>query len=434
MFRPSLCGESALTVSTRRALGVVVGVMGLLAVAAACGSGSGTTKGPVTLNWYIFPEFSGAFVKSAQQCSAHSGGSYKIKIQTLPNAADGQRQQMVRRLAADDSSLDILGLDVTWTPEFAEAGWIQPWPQSVAQQVEKGTLKSMVDTATWNGKLYSAPFNTNTQLLWYRKDLVPHPPKTWKQMIAMANQLATQGKPHYIEIQGAQYEGYTVWFNTLVNSAGGKIVSDDGQKVILGQPAVQALDTIHDLVHSKGADPSIGNQMEDQTRLQFEAGVAAFELNYPYVYPSAKADVPDIFKNMRWTVYPTVKPGEPTHVTIGGIDLAVGKFSKHKAQAFAAIQCLRNPQNEIRNATLGGLPPVLESIYSQPAFQKAYPMWKAIFDTLKQASVRPKTPAYQSVSLQISYTLSPPSSVSGTDVGTLKSRIQDAINSKGLVP
>jgi multiple sugar transport system substrate-binding protein len=415
-------------------LGVVMGVMGLLAAAAACGQSSGSTKGPITLNWYIFPEFSGAFVKSAQQCSAHSGGAYTIKIQTLPNAADGQRQQMVRRLAADDSSLDILGLDVTWTPEFAAAGWIQPWPKNLAEQVEKGTLKTMVNTATWDGKLYSAPFNTNTQLLWYRKDLVPHPPKTWKQMIAMANALAKQGKPHYIEIQGAQYEGYTVWFNTLVNSAGGQIVSPDGQKVVLGKPAELALNTIHELTHSKGVDPSLGNQMEDQNRLQFEAGVAAFELNYPYVYPSAKADVPKIFKDMRWTMYPTVKPGVPAHVTIGGIDLAVGKFSKHKSQAFAAIQCLRNKQNEIRNAVLGGLPPVLESIYSDKAFQKAYPMWKAIFETLKNASVRPKTPAYQSVSLQISYTLSPPSSVSASDLGTLKSSIQDAIDSKGLVP
>src|SRR3954453_21166032 len=152
MFRALQPRASFLTVSTRQALGAVVGVMGLLAVAAACGSGSGTTKGPVTLNWYIFPEFSGAFVKSAQQCTAHSGGSYKIKIQTLPNAADGQRQQMVRRLAADDSSLDILGLDVTWTPEFAGAGWLQPWPDSEAQKVRQGTLQTMIDTATWNGK------------------------------------------------------------------------------------------------------------------------------------------------------------------------------------------------------------------------------------------------------------------------------------------
>jgi multiple sugar transport system substrate-binding protein len=253
-------------------------------------------------------------------------------------------------------------------------------------------------------------------------------------MISMANKLAEEGKPHYIEIQGAQYEGYTVWFNTLVNSAGGQIMNDQGTKVTLNHSAVAALDTIHELANSNVADPSLANQMEDQTRLQFEAGVAAFELNYPYVYPSAKADVPDIFKNMRWTTYPTVKPGEPAHVTIGGIDLAVGAFSHHQQQAFQAIQCLRSPKNEIRNAVLGGLPPVLEKVYSDPSFQKAYPMWKAIFDTLKQASVRPKTPAYQSVSLQISYTLSPPSSVSASTLGTLKGRLDDAINSKGLVP
>ena len=197
---------------------------------------------------------------------------------------------------------------------------------------------------------------------------------------------------------------------------------------------MKALDTIHALANSPAADPSLADQMEDQNRLQLEAGRAAFELNYPFVYPSMKADEPDLFKNFAWALYPAVKPGEPAHVTIGGIDLAVSAYSKHKQQAFEATLCLRSPQNEIQNAVLGGLPPVLESVYSDPAFQKAYPMWKAIFDTLKQASVRPQTPAYQSVSLQISHTLSPPSSVSAKDLGTLRGRIEDALNSKGLVP
>src|SRR5439155_7261220 len=146
-------------------IGLALSAMAL-AVAAGCGGG-GSSGGTVTLNWYIFPEFSGAFVKGAADCSKASNGRYQIKIQTLPNAADGQRQQMVRRLAADDSSLDILGLDVTWTPEFAEAEWLQPWPESQAHQVREGTLQTMIETATWNDKLYSAPFNTNTQLLWY---------------------------------------------------------------------------------------------------------------------------------------------------------------------------------------------------------------------------------------------------------------------------
>ena len=80
-------------------------------------------------------------------------------------------------------------------------------------------------------------------------------------------------------------------------------------------------------------------------------------------------------------------------------------------------------------------PPVLESIYSRPAFQKAYPMWKAIFDTLKQASVRPKTPAYQNISIVISHSVSPPNSISpSSTLKTINGQIKDALASKGLIP
>ena len=48
-------------------------------------------------------------------------------------------------------------------------------------------------------------------------------------MITDADQLAKQGKPHYIEEQGAQYEGLTVWFNSMVDSAGGQIITADEQ-------------------------------------------------------------------------------------------------------------------------------------------------------------------------------------------------------------
>ncbi len=410
----------------------------LLGAATACGSAS--AGGTATLGWYIFPEPSGAFAQAARECSQASNGEYKIALRKLPNDADGQREQMVRRLAAGDTALDILGLDVTWTPEFAEAKWIEPWPADRAAQVEKGTLPAMVDTATWDGRLYSAPFNTNIQLLWYRKDLVQQVPRTWNEMISAAEQLAQQGKPHYIEIQGAQYEGYVVWFNSLVHSAGGQILegnSAQSQRVALGQPAVDALQVIHDLAHSPAADPSLSNQHEDENRLAFEAGHAPFMLNWPYVYPAAKQDVPKIFQNMGWAVYPSVSPDVPAHPTIGGIDLAVSAYSKHKQQAFDAIQCLRQPKHEITNAIKGGLPPVLEDIYQNPPkdFRDQYPFYEVIYQSLKQASVRPLTPAYQSVSVAIASTLSPPSSVNPQrDVKALRSQIDDALHSKGLIP
>ena len=107
--------KPALRSSRKGARYVGVTLIGALAAAglAACGTSSAGTGGPVTLNFYNFPDNSGAIQQGVDACSAKSGGKYVIKYHKLPNGADGQRQQMVRRLAAHDSAMDILGLNVT---------------------------------------------------------------------------------------------------------------------------------------------------------------------------------------------------------------------------------------------------------------------------------------------------------------------------------
>jgi trehalose/maltose transport system substrate-binding protein len=418
-----------------RALGAgVVGVALASMALAACGT-SGAGTGPVTLNFYSFDDPSGAVATAVKNCSAQSGGKYTVTYNKLPKAADDQRLQLARRLAAADASMDILGLDVTWEAEFAEAGWILPWTGTFKQQAENGTLKAPLETATWKGKLYAVPYNSNTQLLWYRSDLVKTPPTTWDQMISQAEALAKQGKPHLIEIQGAQYEGTTVWFNTLVASAGGSILTPDGTKASLGAPAVKALGIMKRLATSEVADPSLPVQMEDQNRLAMEAGTAAFQLNYPFVYPSMKADKPDLFKHFKWALYPRVNANEPAHVTIGGIDMAISKYSPHPDLAFQAALCLRNKQNQLNAAIKGGLPPTLESLYHDPAMFKDYPFHADILTALQQASVRPKTPAYQNISITISHLVSPPAGIQPASTEqTMKSQINDALQSKGLIP
>jgi multiple sugar transport system substrate-binding protein len=401
---------------------------------AACGSSSAGT-GPVTLNYYIFPDNSGVFQQAVDTCSKQSGGRYRIMYNKLPNDADGQRQQMVRRLAAGDASMDILGLDVTWEAEFAEAGWILPWTGTYKQQASAGVLKVPLQTATWKGKLYAAPYNSNTQLLWYRSDLVPNPPKTWDEMISDAEALAKAGKPHLIEIQGAQYEGTVVWFNTLLASAGGSVLTPDAFHVSMGAPAVKALTTMKRLATSGAADPSLPVQKENDNRLAMEAGSAAFQLNYPFIYPSMKADQPKLFKSLKWTLYPRVNANEPAHVTIGGIDLAISRYSRHRDLAFQGALCLRNRANQLVNATKGGYPPTIASLYNDPAMFKDYPFHADILAALQSATVRPKTPAYQSLSIVISHQVSPPGKINPASTEkAMVSQLNDALQSKGLVP
>ncbi|MGW1067841.1 ABC transporter substrate-binding protein [Streptomyces aureus] len=394
-----------------------------------------TSGGPITLNWYNFPDDSGALAGAASTCTKQSGGRYRISYNKLPRTADGQRQQLVRRLAAKDATVDIIGLDVTWPAEFAEAKWILPWTGADRAAAVRDTLEVPLRTATWKGRLYAVPYNTNTQLLWYRKDLVPTPPSTWAEMLLMAGRLAKQGKPHYVEIQGAQYEGLTVWFNTLVESAGGSILNATATAPRLGPPAVRAATVMKTLATSAAADPSLSNQMEDQNRLAMESGSAAFEINYPFVYPSMKANNPKLFKQFRWAPYPAVERGRPARPTIGGIDLAVGAYSRHPAAAFEAALCLRNRQNQLSAALKGGLPPTLRPLYSDPSLVKNYPFASTVLAALESASIRPKTPAYQNVSIAISHTLSPPNGIDPRpDVQKISGQIEDALASKGLIP
>jgi multiple sugar transport system substrate-binding protein len=425
-------------VHRRKRLARTAGVAALLVAApllASCG-GSANASGAVTLNFYSFPDNSGAVQQAVTDCTKASGGKYVISYNKLPSAADGQRDQLVRRLAAHFSGVDIMGLDVTWESEFANAGWILPWTGANKSAAENGTLQGPLNTAIVNGQLYAVPYNSNTELLWYRSDLVPTPPTTWSQMIADSEKLAAQGKPHLIEIQGAQYEGAVVWFNTLLASAGGSVLTPDDKHVSLGAPAVKALSIIQQLAHSSAADPSLSVQMEDQNRLAMESGTAAFELNYPFVYPSMKADDgKTLFKSFKWAPYPSVNPGQPAKVTLGGIDLAVSKYSKHPSMAFQASLCLRNAAHQKIAATEGGLPPTLASVYDDPSLQAAYPFRALIKTQIENGSVRPKTPVYQSLSIAMSHLLSPPNNVSAVSTEkTMVSQLNDALQSKGLIP
>jgi multiple sugar transport system substrate-binding protein len=391
---------------------------------AACGGSSG---GPANINVWVFNEPSGSFKDAAKRCTQQSNGKYKISLNALSNQADQQRQSLVRRLAAKDSSIDIAGMDVVWTAEFAAAGWIKEWPTDLANQVKQGTLPGPLTTATYNGKLYAAPANSNTQLLWYRKDKVDKPADTWTGLIDQAKQLKT-----HIEIQGAQYEGVVVWFNSLVQSAGGTIVK--GDQVTLGAGGQKAADIISQLAHSSAADPSLASQHEDENRLAFEAGTAFFQVNYPFIYPSAKDSAPKIFKEIAWAPYPGVEAGQPAKAPIGGINWGVGSYTKHPREAFEAAACMRNEENEKEAAIKGGLPPTLESLYSDPELKKAYPFADLIKQQLANAAVRPVTPAYADVSLAIAKAVSPPSSIK-TDgfVNALRGTLKDALDSQALL-
>jgi multiple sugar transport system substrate-binding protein len=421
----------------------------LVASLSACGGGSGEGGTP-TLHWYVFKEPSGAFAEAAKDCTKSADGKYRIDLVDLPSNADEQREQLVRRLAAKDSDIDIIGMDVIWTAEFAEAGWIDAIPDDVAAEVTKGRLDAAVQSATYRDRLYAAPFNSNAQMLWYRTDLTKEPPTTWKEMIATAEELEADGKPSQVLGQGQRYEGLVVWFTSLLESAGGHVLNADGTKVSLETgPTRKALQVMADYSTSSVAPSNFATAREDDGRLAWEKGDAAFLTNYSFVWPSANGNAPDLAKDMRWARFPGVDEGTPSKVTIGGINLGVGGYSDHADLAADAVRCLVADEHQITNATKGGLLPVTEALYDDPKLTeattevevggkkkevRAFPYAEVIKEELKDAVQRPQTPYYNDVALAIARTLHPTEGIDPKkDVQRLRDAIEAALKGEGLL-
>ena len=388
----------------------------------ACGSDSGGKK---TLRFYGGTENSGALAQALKDCSTDK---YDISLEILPPGADDQREQLVRRLAAKDSAIDLINMDVVWTDEFAGAGWVKEWTGKNKEEASKGVLKGPLETATVNGKLYGAPYNSNTQLLWYRKDRVKTPPKTWGDMIKQSKQIGSKGK---VLVQGAQYEGLTVWFNSLLESAGGSVLENADKVSLQPGPTEAALEAMKQT--TTVGDPSLSTQKEDESRLAFQKGDASFMVNYPFIYPSAKEEAPEVFKQIGWADYPPVKAGQ-SRPPLGGYNIGVGAYTKSSDDAFQAALCIRNEKNQKNLNIKAGLPPTLESLYDDPAVKKANPYIDSIKRALQDPAIRPESAAYNDISLAIQKTLSPPSSIDPQSTSDkLKQRVSDALESKGLL-
>ena len=382
------------------------------------------------LRWYVFKEPSGAFARAARDCSALSGGRYRIELADLPADADQQREQLVRRLAARDRDIDIIGMDVIWTAEFAEAGWVLEWRGAGARAASSGTIPATLETGRYEGKLYAAPFTTNAQLLWYRKDRLRRPPRTWDEMVRQAERL---GHGNRIQVQAARYEGLTVWFTSLLASAGGRVLDEAGE-VALGPPAVEALEVMRAVAGSPAADPSLANSREDETRLAFQSGTSTFMVNYPYVYASAREEAPEVFRNLGWARWPRVLPDEPSRVVLGGLNLGVAAYSEHPREAFAAALCLKSPANQVVAAAIGGLPPTQDRLYDDARVRRVFPFADLLRDALRDAARRPASPVYNDISLAVQMTLHPPREIEPrADAERLRERTREALRSGGLL-
>jgi multiple sugar transport system substrate-binding protein len=403
-------------------------ISGLVLMAGGCGfsEDSGGGSGPA-IKWYVFNEPGGAFEQAIETCNKQAKGRWHVQYERLPTKADAQRELVARRLAAEDSDIDVIGMDVIWTAEFAEAGWIREWTGERRRRAVEGKLQGPVRTATYQDRLWGIPFTSNTQYLFYRKDRVKPPPPdfTWDEMIDQA-----AGSGRAIEVQAARYEGYVVWINSLIASAGGQIVDEEGNVKLDERTARRAAEIIKKLATSKAAPAGMSNNQEDQARLNFQAGGSDFQVNYSFVYASA-AEVEGFQEKIGVAPWPRVDKDKPSRVTLGGINNSVSAYSKQPEIAFEAAECLAQAENQIVATEKGGLAPTSDALYNNPRVKKVQPFAEVTRRSIEEGVPRPVTPAYADISSAIQRAMHPPDELDpNAVVEDLETKLEKAAEGK----
>ena len=337
------------------------------------------------------------FKKYVAPWEAKTGNT--VTLVPMPASTTDQFAQYRLWLAAGSTDIDIFQTDVIWAPQLAndlvdltEAG----------KDLAATEFPSIIQSQTVNGKLVALPIFTDAPALYYRKDLLEKygvaVPKTWDELTVAAQKIqdgeraAGKGDFWGFVWQGNAYEGLTCDALEWVKSfGGGQIVEPDGTVSINNPNAVKAIETAKGWVGTISPEGVLAYGEED-SRGVWQTGNAAFMRNWPYAYTLGNSGDSAVKGLFDVTTLPVGKEGDKPASTLGGWNVAVSKYSKHKDAAISLALYLAGPEVQKMRALNESNLPTIVSLYDDADIksqQPIIPLWKDVF---LNAVPRPSAP------------------------------------------
>jgi trehalose/maltose transport system substrate-binding protein len=219
-------------------------------------------------------------------------------------------------------------------------------------------------------------------ILYYRTDLLKKygynaPPTTWDELAAMSKKIQAgerASNPNFYGFvyQGNAYEGLTCDALEWLASSGAGHFIDNGKVTIDSPKAVATLNLFRSWVGDI-SPRGVTSYQEEDARNAFDSGNAAFMRNWPYAYAASKGTPVD--GKFDVTVLPHGAGGQSVG-TVGGWQLGVSKYSKHKGASIELVRYLTSPAVEKFDAIYNSNVPTIPVVAQDPAVVAANPYLK----------------------------------------------------------
>ena len=315
------------------------------------------------------------------------------EIVELSAEADGQRSEMVARAREKAENADVYNLDVTWTAEFAQSGYLRP----LSTVDTSGFLRRPLESCRYQGVLWALPFNTDAGLLFYRKDLVKDEPlvlddisdTSTRALRAAADARLTAGYTGQL----ADYEGLTVNALELIWAEKGDVVDDTGKVVIDSDRTRRALRWLANGL--KGEKPVVSpesrSQNEQLSTQAFRDGRVVFMRNWPVAHRTLQVSKGESAGRPGIDFEVTQLPGPSV---LGGQNLAISAKSTRPRAAQALIEFLTGPRSQQLLFERGGLAATRGIVYQDSRVATEHPYARTLLKAIEDARLRPVTPYY----------------------------------------
>ncbi|NLW46819.1 MAG: ABC transporter substrate-binding protein [Firmicutes bacterium] len=319
-----------------------------------------------------------------------------VKHKLLATGSDDCHNFYLRSFMSCSNSFDVLSGDIIWTPEFASCGWIEPLDRLFSKTEQRKFLPGAIESCTYNQKIWAVPWYTDFGVLFYRKDLVPNPPKTWAELIRLAHENQKSGQVKYgYTFQGNQYEGLVCNTLEFIFNNGGQIL--DGKRVVLNSPeTVEGLGILMDII--KICPKDVVDFQEEDSRLAFQDGEILFLRNWPYNWNLLNQENSPVKGRIGVAPLPIGPRGTSSSGCLGGWNMMINHFSRNKEAAWQFIEFMTGLEGQKVNSIIGGRLPTRMAVYREPEVSKVNPYYSGFLDVYYRSKPRPVSPFYPAIS------------------------------------
>jgi multiple sugar transport system substrate-binding protein len=319
-----------------------------------------------------------------------------IRIEYTPGPwSTDERQNTYIRSFISGNPLELVYMDVIWAARFADRGWILSLDKWFHSTHQAAFFPGDIEAGYYKEQIYRVPVRSDVGVLYYRKDLVRGPPRTWDDFEKICREATNPPERYGIVFQGMQYEGLVCNYLEYLWGAGGTVLDRMGNVNLDSPENVLALGFMKKMIESNYAPKSVITFQEQHALEFFEKGKALFMRNWPYAWnilstSSLKGKV---------GIAPVLhRTGKASAGTLGGWGLGIARGINDPESAWKFIEFASSEQAQKILHFKRGAVPSRKSLFHDEEILKENPHYKDLYRILLTARPRLVHPDYPRIS------------------------------------